>query len=97
MLKRLTQIALTFLCVGIMVDRPAHAQTPCPEPNGSEIIENYCYDALGRLVAVTRNDGTSEDLAYDAASNRVSRAAISVAGDIVVVNIGGRPMPIVVD
>ena len=35
----------------------------------------YAYDALGRLTAVTRSDGTSVAYAYDAAGNRTSVVA----------------------
>ena len=48
----------------------AHASTPSPPDN------TYVYDGNGRLVAVTRADGTSAQYVYDAMGNLVQVTAV---------------------
>lgn len=90
---RAAMIAITLTQ---LVTVPANAQTTCPEPSGSNTVENYCYDSLGRLTAQRRNDGAEASFDYDDADNRVSQVIDTRSNTVIFVTISGRPRAIVV-
>lgn len=74
--------AAALVAMSLAVTTLAHADTA-----------TYQYDALGRLISVTRSNGSTTTYTYDAAGNRTSRT--STGGSVIVLPLlGGLVIPV---
>src|ERR1700744_759067 len=68
-------LARWLVCLLLLGAHAAWAQSSPP-------ADNYVYDAAGRLVAVTRSDGTSTQYTYDDMGNLLQKSASLPAGQL---------------
>ena len=64
-----------LICLLLLGAQGVWAQSPPP-------ADNYVYDAAGRLVAVTRSDGTTTQYTYDDMGNLLQKSASLPAGQL---------------
>lgn len=95
-MTKFAQIKVALLLYILVIPSLLQAQQSCPEPSGSSSIDRYCYDALGRLIAQTHNDGIESAYNYDDAGNRLIASTDGARTSIIIFNLNGRPTPIVV-